>query len=81
MGDVGGHGPGAAVSELQDGLERRTTPIPVTVGSKTTQVNPSDAGLAVDYHASIEEAGGGRSWAPGRLGDATTPAATTWIPS
>ena len=67
--DIGGHPPEAAVSELQKGLERRTTPISVTVGSKTTQVNPSAAGLAVDYEASIEEAGGGRSWSPARLWD------------
>ena len=67
--DLGGHSPGAAVSELQKGLERRTTPISVTVGSTTTEVNPTDAGLAVDYQASIEDAGGGRSWAPARLWD------------
>ena len=66
---IGGHSPGAAVAALQEGLEGRATPISVTVGSKTTQVNPSEAGLAVDYEASVEAAGGGRSWAPERLWD------------
>ncbi len=72
--EVGGRSREAAVSALERGLaERSTTPIPVTVdgaGSVSVgSIDPAAAGLAVDHVASVEAAGGGRSWAPDRLWD------------
>jgi hypothetical protein len=66
--DVGGHSPGAAVEVLRDGLaDRAHTPFTVTIGSRTQQVRPKDAGLSVDYVASVRQAAEGRGWSPSRL--------------
>ncbi|SDD46206.1 VanW family protein [Nocardioides lianchengensis] len=68
--DVGGRTQADAVRALEDGLaERLDQPIAVTVGDTTEDVTPADAGLSVDLDASVEAAGGGRSWKPGRLWD------------
>ncbi len=69
--EVGGRSREAAVSALERGLaERSTAPIPVSIdGGSTDRVDPAAAGLAVDHVASVEAAGGGRSWAPDRLWD------------
>jgi vancomycin resistance protein YoaR len=72
--EVGGRSSEAAVSALERGLaERSTAPIPVSVDEADSitvgSVDPVAAGLAVDYAASVEAAGGGRSWAPDRLWD------------
>jgi vancomycin resistance protein YoaR len=74
--DVGGRSREAAVDALERGLaERSTTSIPVSVDEATAgsvtvgSVDPVAAGLAVDYSASVEAAGGERSWAPDRLWD------------
>jgi vancomycin resistance protein YoaR len=72
--EVGGRSRDAAVEALQRGLaDRSAEPIPVSVeeGSERSlpvdSVDPAAAGLAVDYAASVQAAGGGRSWAPERL--------------
>jgi vancomycin resistance protein YoaR len=44
-------------------------PVPVEVDGEVTRITPDQAGLSVDYAASVEAAGGERSWAPGRLWD------------
>ena len=69
--EVGGRSRDAAVTALQRGLaEESTAPIPVSVdGVPTDPVEPETAGLGVDHAASVEAAGGGRSWAPDRLWD------------
>ncbi|MGH3335482.1 MAG: peptidoglycan binding domain-containing protein, partial [Nocardioides sp.] len=69
--EVGGRSREAAVSALERGLaERSTAAIPVSIdGGSTDRVDPVAAGLAVDHVASVEAAGGGRSWAPDRLWD------------
>ena len=74
--EVGGRSREDAVSALERGLaERSTAPIPVSVDEATAgsvtvgSIDPVAAGLAVDYAASVEAAGGGRSWAPDRLWD------------
>ncbi len=74
--EVGGRSREAAVAALERGLaERSTAPIPVSLdedaaGSITVgSIDPVAAGLAVDAAASVEAAGGGRSWAPDRLWD------------
>jgi len=66
--DIGGHPQSEAAERLERGLaERVDRPIEVVVGGETLEVDPDDAGLAVDYDASVAEAGGGRSWHPQRL--------------
>jgi vancomycin resistance protein YoaR len=69
--EVGGRSHDAAVTALERGLaEQSTAPIPVSVdGVPTDPVDPETAGLGVDHAASVEAAGGGRSWAPDRLWD------------
>jgi vancomycin resistance protein YoaR len=62
---VGGLSTEAAVETLQAELgERAAAPIAVTAGDEKAEVSPSDAGLSVDYPASVELAGGGRSLDP-----------------
>ncbi len=69
--EVGGRSQEEAVIALRRGLaERSRAPIPVSVDEATAgSVDPTVAGLTVDYAASVEAAGGGRSWAPDRLWD------------
>jgi vancomycin resistance protein YoaR len=68
--EVGGMTPDDAVAALEKGLAARVdAPIDLMVDGETLSVSPADAGLAVDYEASIAAAGGGRSWAPDRLWD------------
>ncbi|HEX6149859.1 VanW family protein [Nocardioides sp.] len=68
--EVGGLTPDEAVQTLEEGLaDRVDQPIDVVVDGETLSVDPAEAGLRVDYEASIEAAGGGRSWRPGRLWD------------
>ena len=68
--DVGGQTPEQAVRTLEEGLaDRVDEPISVVVDGESLSVSPADAGLEVDYEASIEAAGGGQSWDPARLWD------------
>ena len=68
--DIGGRTQAEAVLALEAGLsERSTAPIRVSVDGTTEEVAPEQAGLAVDYAASVEAAGGERSWEPARLWD------------
>lgn len=67
---IGGLTPADAEQRLRDGLvEREDAPVRVRVDDETESIAPSEAGLAVDYAASVEQAGAGRSWHPGRLWD------------
>ena len=62
---VGGLSTGAAVEKLQAELgDQAAAPILVTAGDEKAEVSPSAAGLSVDYAASVELAGGGRSLDP-----------------
>ena len=68
--DIGGRTPDAAAAALEAGLaERADAPIDVTVDGATDSVSPEEAGLSVDYDASVEQAGGEQSWEPARLWD------------
>ena len=68
--EVGGRTPEEAARALEAGLDETVdAPIRVAVDGTEQTVTPEQAGLAVDYAASVEAAGGGRSWAPGRLWD------------
>jgi vancomycin resistance protein YoaR len=66
--DVGGRTPAEAAEALESGLaDRIDEPIPVSVDGERLTVTPEDAGLSVDYAASVAAAGGEKSWEPGRL--------------
>lgn len=66
---IGGLSPDEAEQRLRDGLAQRVTePIGITYGDGRSQsVDPVEAGLAVDYAASIEEAGGGSGFGLRRM--------------
>jgi vancomycin resistance protein YoaR len=65
---IGGHPQGEAAERLRAGLaDRVARDIPTTVDGQQVAVDPARAGLAVDYDASVAEAGGKRSWDPVRL--------------
>ena len=65
---IGGHPQAEAAQRLQAGLaERVSGPIEATIGGLPVNVDPSTAGIAVDYDASVAEAGGENSWDPVRL--------------
>lgn len=66
--DVGGLSPSAAEAALRRGLaERSNAPVGVVVDGQAVPVTPSEAGLGVDYAASVRQAATGRSWRPERL--------------
>jgi vancomycin resistance protein YoaR len=71
--DIGGLRPAAAKRTLAEELEeRRVAPVMVTAFSQRGRVDPAEAGLDVDIDASVEQAGGGRSWIPARIWDSLT---------
>jgi vancomycin resistance protein YoaR len=62
---VGGLSRSEAIQRLSMELGARAAePLTVTVEEKDAQLTPADAGLAVDYAASVEAAGGGKSLNP-----------------
>ncbi len=62
---IGGRDRTAAASTLARGLRTHgQEPITVAVGTVTTQVAPADAGLSIDYGATVAKALGPRSWDP-----------------
>ena len=65
---IGGKSHDDAVQALEEGFADRET-LEVTVDGQSVPMSAANAGLSVDYDASVDEAGGGRSWAPGRLWD------------
>ncbi len=68
--EIGGRSEAAATQTLRDGLaERADESLEVSVGDLSQTVSPSDAGLSVDYDATIAEAGAQRSWQPAWLWD------------
>lgn len=66
---IGGLSPDEAEQRLGDRLtERVAEPISITYGDGRSQsVDPTEAGLAVDYAASIEKAGGGSGFGLRRM--------------
>ncbi len=66
--DIGGRSQSAAAEALESGLaDRVNAPINVTIEDQTVAILPEDAGLSVDYDASVAAAGAEQSWSPGRL--------------
>jgi vancomycin resistance protein YoaR len=70
---VGGLTEDEAAGLLEDELgDRADRDLAVTVGDRTTQVSPEEAGIAIDYAASAAAAGARKSWSPGWLWDYAT---------
>ena len=68
--EVGGREADDAAAALEEGLaDRVAEPIELDVEGRTVRLDPAEAGLSVDYAASVAEAGGERTWNPGRLWD------------
>ena len=71
--DIGGLRPASAEVRLAAEIDQqRRTPIVVTALDGRGEIVPAEAGLDVDVRASVEQAGGGRSWDPGRIWDSLT---------
>ncbi|MEO9323077.1 VanW family protein [Nocardioides sp. C4-1] len=66
--DVGGKTPADAEAALRDGLDLADT-VEVSVDGSTAEVDAAEAGLSVDYPASVEAAGREKSLHPGELWD------------
>ncbi|WOQ15963.1 VanW family protein [Raineyella sp. W15-4] len=65
---IGGQGHDQAVRTLEEKLgPRATVPVTLTAGDFTVAVAPAEAGLSVDYAATVTATGTGRSWAPGHI--------------
>jgi vancomycin resistance protein YoaR len=71
---IAGLAPAAAEEKLRHALaERAHAPITVSYGDgRTRSVDPAQAGLDIDYQASLTAAGGGHGWSPQRLWDVVT---------
>ena len=65
---VGGLSRTAAIDKLSTELGGRAAePINVTADGQSAEVQPAEAGLTVDYEASVQAAGGGRSFDPRQI--------------
>ena len=81
--DIGGRSPQEAVDALRAGLSPRAdAPFTVVVDGRPVRVTPRQAGLAVDYVASVHAAVSPQSWSPDHVwgyysgGDAHDPVVT-----
>ena len=67
---IGGMRPAAARAELEEQLgPRAEEPVVLVAEGSRSRITPVEAGLSVDYEASVARAGGERSWHPGRMWD------------
>lgn len=65
---IGGHPQAEAAQRLEAGLaDKVNRDIATTVDGRPVAIAPAQAGLGVDYEASVAEAGGEESWDPVRL--------------
>ena len=65
---IGGHPQAEAAQRLQAGLaDKVNRDIATTIEGQPVAIAPAQAGLGVDYEASVAEAGGEESWDPVRL--------------
>jgi len=69
--DIGGLSRDDAQQRLEDDLaDRADAPIAVSVdGADPVSLTPAEAGLSVDFAASVADAGGEKTWDPRRLWD------------
>ena len=66
--EIGGLPPAEAAATLEAVLgERADDAIRVEFDGRTLRVDFADAGISVDYEASVAAAGDGRSWRPAQL--------------
>src|SRR5262245_56171093 len=62
---IGGLRPAAAEARLEDQLERRATrPLTFVYAGQPYRLDPVEAGLTLDAHQTVANAGGGRTWNP-----------------
>ena len=67
---IGGRSPEDATRVLRAEMsERLGQPFTVTVGGVSQPITPAQAGISVDYAATVDRAGGGRTLDPERLWD------------
>ncbi len=65
---IGGHPQAEAAQRLEAGLaDKVNREIATTIEGQPVAIVPAEAGLSVDYEASVAEAGGEESWDPLRL--------------
>ena len=65
---IGGHPQAEAAQRLQAGMaEQVSRPIEASIDGTPVSIEPAEAGLGIDYDASVAEAGGAESWDPQRL--------------
>ena len=66
---IAGLGPEEAEERVRAGLAKKAErPVTLSYGDgRTRTVDPAAAGLTVDHRASVEEAGGGSGFGPGRM--------------
>ncbi len=63
--NVGGRTVFQAAQALRAGLKTlANAPITLDIGTTTQEISPAEAGLGIDYVASVQQAGAGRSWNP-----------------
>jgi vancomycin resistance protein YoaR len=68
--DIGGMSPDEAEEQLESELsERASEPIQLTWRNQTFEIDPEQAGLSLDAEATVDRAGGGRSWNPADMVD------------
>ncbi|WP_203568339.1 VanW family protein [Aestuariimicrobium ganziense] len=65
---IGGMPSEQAVSVLKKELEpQATAPIVLSADGKNVSITPAAAGMTVDYEATVEKAGAGKSWNPSHI--------------
>ena len=65
---IGGMTPAAAERKLSQELgPRASRPVVADAGDERALIRPRSAGLSLDVDESVAQAGGGRSWHPGRM--------------
>jgi vancomycin resistance protein YoaR len=63
--DIGNLAPDAAEQRLRERLsDRAAEPVTVTADGQSAEVDPADAGVTIDFAATVAEAGAARSWDP-----------------
>ncbi len=68
--DIGGLTPEDAAATLHEALaDEAEAPLAIDVDGQESTATPEEVGLAVDYVASVAQAGAGRSWEPAWLWD------------
>lgn len=71
--EIGGLDRAAATAKLQEQLaQRASAPMTVVVEGQRHDVNPADAGLGIDYAATVDRAGVGKSWNPSHIWNVLT---------